>query len=83
MPALPDQICLAVTDLELVTNAGWYGCHSGGLAQSSYRWLTDLQSTCNSSSCREGAAVWRLVGFAVFRGSGWGSTGVLSPVLRE
>ncbi len=46
MPALPDQIRRPVTDLELVTNAGWYGCHSGVLAQSSYRWLTDLQSTC-------------------------------------
>ena len=37
----------------------------------------------NSSSCREGAAVWRRVGFAVFRSSGWGWTGpwAVSPEL--
>ena len=35
----------------------------------------------NSSSCREGVAVWRRLGFAVFRCSGWGIR-VPGPVPR-
>ena len=68
--------------LELATNAGRYGCHSGGLAQSSYRWLTTLQSTLSSNSYQDGAAVWRRVGFAVFRALRWGLTGSLVPCPR-
>ncbi len=68
--------------LELATDAGWYGGHSGGLAQSSYRWLTTLQSTLARTPIRMGRRFgggWDLP-FSVR--SGWGLTGSLVPCLR-
>ncbi len=65
--------CRRWMDLELATAAAGYGCRYRRVGPVQLPGLTTLQSTCfNSSSCREGAAVWRRLGFAVFRSSGWG-----------